>query len=297
MIENLRSPRLKWVIVLVVVAAVLLLFITQYNTLTTSLYLRYIDYKWNSVELTGLSENEPLKDGFPEDWQSSTSDNDPLLWWHEHAIMPEIATIPESALAGRQPFLIMLDMLNGRYSNIQQRIDAQGVPCSSTPEMTSWLLSMAPEVEQQGGPAATEKLYQLAAELAPGCPQPHGQLAQLYVENGAYPAAVQQYRLAAELAEESPLAGYYYFNEGSLHVRHTGNFEQAIFTFERAETLEAWVTGNVFQGAPAYNLGLVYKNAGLYQEAIASFERVMACEGCSFLQRSAAAELAALEGE
>ena len=47
MIENLRSPRLKWVIVLVVVAAVLLLFITQYNTLTTSLYLRYIDYKWN----------------------------------------------------------------------------------------------------------------------------------------------------------------------------------------------------------------------------------------------------------
>jgi tetratricopeptide (TPR) repeat protein len=156
---------------------------------------------------------------------------------------------------------------------------------------------MAPEVEQQGGAVARERLYQLAAELAPSCPQPHGQLAQLYDENGAYTAAVEQYRLAAELAGETSLAGYYYFNEGSLHIRHTGNFEQAIFTFEQAEVLAAWVTGEVFQGAPAYNLGLVYKNAGMYEEAVASFERVMACGGCSFLQRSAAAELATLEGE
>jgi tetratricopeptide (TPR) repeat protein len=438
-LQNLGPNRARWVLILVIILAVLLLLVTQFQTLVQNLYLRYIDYKWNSVELTGFTQNNQLQDGFPDDWLPRTWNNgravfqnetnevrtgsfavlvektssggvvaltqnitvpegatdvtlqvfakgdggaaqiryifegqtnavnggwqdippqetwrnyqvtkqipaevqqievhfrshgrtyfddaflefgrtglaganllnnpgfevdglnqDPFVWWQEHANLPEVDPIPETVLTGELPFLNILDMLNGRYNNIQQRIEQQTLPCATTPEMTSWLLDLAPEIEEQGGASAREKLLQLAIALAPSCPQPYGQLARLYEENGVYYSAAQQYRRAAEIAGETPLAGYYYFNEGLIHVRQTGDLDQAIYTLEKAETLEVWVTGIVFQGASAYNLGLAYKNAGLPEQAALSFQRVLDCDFCSYYRDGAEAELAELAGE
>lgn len=431
---------MKWIIIAAVIIALILLILTQSDRLAANLYLRYLDNKWSSIELTGFSPSgDELQDGFPDDWiprtwsngraviqketeevhtgtyaaqiertssggvaaltqlflvpegatgvilrvfakgdggaaqvrylqegQVSTTnlgwqdiparqewqqyqvtkplppdayqievllrsngrtyfddaffqflkagegmgnllanpdfetdgqEQDPLVWWQEHTIMPNVDNIPETALAGELPFLNILDMLNGRYDNIRRRISEQESSCITKPEMTSWLLDLAPKVEEQGGPAAREKLYQLAIFLAPTCPQPYGQLARLYEENGAYQAAAQQYRLAAELSGETSLAGFYYFNEGLMHVRHTGSLEQAVFTLQKAEELEAWVTGIVFKGASTYSLGQAYKNAGQFEEAAVYFQKVLDCDDCRYYQDAAAAELANLNNQ
>lgn len=247
----------------------------------------FFGFRFENGEISNILENTGFEiDGVVQD---------PLIWWQEHAVLPDMRNVPDNALAGELPFLNILDMLNGRYENIVQRIAQQQESCSTTPEMTSWLLDLAPEVGKAGGASAKEKLFQLAISLAPSCPQPYAQLGRLYEENGVYLSAAKQYRIAAELAGETPLAGYYYFNEGLIHVRHTGNLEEAIFTLEKAETLEAWVTGIVFHGASAYHLGLAYKNAGLEEEAAKSFQRVIDCDFCAYYQDGAEAELAALE--
>jgi tetratricopeptide (TPR) repeat protein len=93
------------------------------------------------------------------------------------------------------------------------------------------------------------------------------------------------------LAGETPLAGYYYYNEGLTHLRHTGHFERAIFALSNAEKLESWVSGVVFQGAATYNLGLALQNAGQFDEAAAAFQRVVACDSCINYQKPAAAAL------
>jgi tetratricopeptide (TPR) repeat protein len=439
LVKTSQLFRHKLSLILVSITAVLLFLVTQSQALIDNLYLRYVDYKWNQVELSGLSKNDELQDGFPDRWlprtwnsgravfRSESSEvhsgnysvrvektstrgvaglsqtyvvpdgavgvslsvfakgaggaaqirfifedqinpvnggwqaippqevwqqyqvdkplpddvrqvevllrsngityfddaffgfrlengempnilenagfeidgivQDPLIWWQEHAVLPDMRNVPDKALAGELPFLNILDMLNGRYENIHQRIALQSASCSTTPEMTSWLLDLAPEIGAEGGASAKEKLFQLAISLAPNCPQPYAQLGRLYEENGVYVSAAEQYRLAAELSGDTPLAGYYYFNEGLIHVRHTGNLEEAIFTLEKAETLEAWVTGIVFQGASAYHLGLAYKNAGLEEEAAKSFQRVIDCDFCVYYQEGAKAELAALESE
>jgi tetratricopeptide (TPR) repeat protein len=187
-----------------------------------------------------------------------------------------------------------MDMLNGRYEAISQRITEQGNGCLAGPEMTSWLLNLAPDIEAQGGPAAREKLYQLTIRLAPTCPQPYGQLGTLYENNRAFWAATLQYRKAAELAGNTPLAGFYYYKEGLTHVRYTGNLDQAIYALENAERLQTWVTGVVFQGAAAYNLGLALRDSGQLDEAAAAFQRVIDCDSCVNYQKPAQAALRTL---
>jgi hypothetical protein len=291
-----KFSRLNLIIVGAVVSAVLLLLLSPYNSLFHNITLRYIDYKWNSVALTGLTVNNHLQDGLPDYWQArtwgggqaiiqkaaeggrtglhaasveKTSDvgvaalsqilkipenrnqhsfwvfakgdagaaqvrflfegqpgaengrwitipattdwqryqfetaipagaaraeallrssgqtafddaylwfvlpegeienyllnpgfetdgveQDPLVWWQEHAVLPDINAIPETSLAGELPFLNIMDMLNGRYDAISQRLTEQQQPCAAMPEMTSWLLNLAPEIEAQGGSAA-----------------------------------------------------------------------------------------------------------------------------------------------
>lgn len=437
--ENHKPSYRHYVPILAGIAVVLILLTTQSQKLINNLYLRYIDYKWNRVELTGLTNNTELQDGFPDFWnarawrggraeirsestevhtgsysalvertspggvtalsqllpvpedaanvslavfakgdggaaqilyffegqQASVNGGwqdipalgnwqqyqinkplppevrqieillrssgvtffddaeitfrseageslkplknpgfeedglpqDPFVWWREHTVLPELGNIPQETLTGELPYLNMLDMLNGRYEAIRQRITQQETPCSTTPEMISWLLDLGQEVYDQGGPSSAEKLLQLAISIAPTCPQPYFQLGRLYELNGVYLSAAEQFRLAAELSGETPLAGYYYFNEGLIHVRHTGDLDQAIFTLEKAGALEAWVTGIVFQGASAYNLGLAYKNAGLRAEASDAFRRVIDCDACTYYHDAAAAELNALKGE
>ncbi len=433
MMKHANSSRLNMIILGAVITAVLLFLLTQSQAIIHNLTLRYIDYKWNTVTLTGLTVNNNLQDGLPDNWQARTwnggqgiihktadikrtgnaaisvektnntgvaalsqivtipensnqlsfwvfargdagaaqvrfiiqnqpgtqnggwqtipateewqryqvetaipanavraevllrsngqtffddtfllfvlpagerenylanpgfeidgIEQDPLLWWQEHAILPDIETLPDIPLSDELPYLSILDMIDGRYQAISQRINEQTQSCGSRPELTSWLLNLAPELEQQGGPAAREKLYQLGIALAPTCPQPHGYLARLYEDNRAFWAAAEQYRLAAELAGDTPLAGYYYYNEGLTHVRQTGHLERAIIALSKAEQLESWVVGVVFQGSATYNLGLALRDAERFDEAAAAFQRVLDCDACINYQKPAAAAL------
>ena len=231
------------------------------------------------------------------DFEEDGLDQDPITWWQEHAVVPPFKPITGVDFSSEIPFLNIMDMLNGRYEAISQRNLQNGNNCHGGPEVTSWLLNMAPEVEAQGGLAAREKLYQLAITLAPNCPQAHGQLGHLYEENRAFWAATVQYRKAAELSGNTPIAGFYFYQEGLTHVRHTGNLDQAIYALENAERLQTWVTGVVFQGAAAYNLGLAFRDAGRFNEAAAAFQRVIDCDSCLNYKRPAESALRNLENK
>ena len=106
-----------------------------------------------------------------------------------------------------------------------------------------------------------------------------------------------EYHKAAELSGSTPLAGYYYFNEGLIHVQRTGDLDLAIFALEKAEQLKAWDTGNIIQGASDFFLGFAYKKTGLNEEAAAALQRVLDCDLCSYYHEDAATVLSQINGQ
>lgn len=237
-----------------------------------------------------LGPNALKNPGFEQDGISQ----DPLEWWLDHVVALDPVVAPEDDALERLSYLNVADMLAGRYDVVKQRAFALGDDCASTPAMTSWLIARGDDFEQTGGAAARERLYQLAVELAPHCPQPYAALAQLYRSHLGFGRAAELFHQAAERTHESALAGRYYFEEGFLHVRYTGDTERAIDALQQAERFDGWEGGAWHWGAASFFLGQALEAEGRSSEAQQAYQRVMDCQQCSYHHAAALDRLAVL---
>lgn len=259
--------------------------------LRTSKQSRF-DEVYVSVEKDGQMGLNLLKNpGFEQD---GIVEN-PLAWWEEHVKRNKIAASPDLDPEERLSYLNITDMLAGRYGAIRERARQLDDRCVLAPDMTSWLIARGPEFEQTGGAAARERLYQLAIELAPNCPQPQAALAGLYESHQAFGRAAELYHRAAELSGDTAQAGRYYFDEGLLHVRYTGDWEQAVKALQQAERLSGWEGGGPwYRGVATLNLGIALEMLGRDSEARAAYQRVLDCASCSYHHSTARDRLYAL---
>jgi tetratricopeptide (TPR) repeat protein len=157
--------------------------------------------------------------------------------------------------------------------------------------MTGFLISKGMDVRLQGSKTASERIYQLAIDLTPNCPQPYTELANLYGLQSSYLIAADFYHRAAELAGMEPIAGRYSFEEGFIHVRHTGLIDQAIPALEKAEKITDWERSSWHQGAATFFLGTAYEEKGMLEEAIFAYQRVVDCLECTAHHEYAQARL------
>lgn len=253
--------------------------------------LTWFDEAYVGVESDGqLGPNLLRNPGFEQDGVSE----DPLEWWQTHIIQPDALSIPEGRMPERLSYLNIIDMLAGRYDALRERSQQLGDRCASAPGMTSWLIARGDDFEREGGEAARERLYQLALELAPNCPEPYAALAGLYRSHHAFGRATELYHQATERSGETMLAGRYSFAEGFLHIRYTGDTERAIPALQQAEQLSGWEGGDWYWGAASLFLGQALEAEGRIEEAAAAYRRVIECEQCSYHHTAALNRLKAL---
>ena len=98
---------------------------------------------------------------------------------------------------------------------------------------------------------------------------------------GSYLLAANLYHQASELAGTTPLAGKYAFEEGFIHVRHTGLTDQAIPALKKADVLKGWERSAWHHGAAIYFLATAYESLGMDEEAILAYQRIMDCSACT----------------
>ncbi len=265
--------------------------------LRTATGVTFFDDAYAGVDQDGLLGTNLLKNSrFEQDGVTEY----PVEWWQSHVVGTNDSSfrteVADNSFEGLS-YLNVVDMLAGRYEMIKQRAFQLGDDCVSTPEMTSWLIARGDNFEYKGGAAARERLYQLAIEMVPNCPQPYAALGSLYESNLAFWRAAELYRQAAELSGETFLAGKNYFAEGFLHVRNTGNMERAIFALQQAEQLSGWEGSYWYWGAAPYYLGQALEAEGRHSEAIAAYQRVLDCSKCTYHHNSALAKLKVLSGD
>ena len=262
------------------------------GTTEAELRLRTSGLTWFDEAYVGIDKDGQLgpnllqNPGFEQDGLYE----DPLEWWQEHVLSTRPLSL-SNTVSDRLSVLNIVDMLNGQYDSIKQRAERIGDSCVSAPEMTSWLVGLGPEFEKMGGAAARERVYQLAIQLAPNCPQAYAALAKLYESYGAYWAAVNFYHQAAELAGETAEAGRYYFEEGYLHVKYTGKMDMAVAPLQKAEQLSGWERGTWYQGAASLYLGRALEAESQVVAAIAAYQRVINCSHCRYYHDAAQVRL------
>ena len=248
----------------------------------------YFDEAYLGIAMDGrVAENLLGNPGFEEDGVSS----DPLTWWSSNVAAP----VKQYALPRGIAYMNIRDMLNRNSSAIQQRAREQEGNCSESPAMTGWLLARGPDFEQASGVNAREQLYKLATQLAPDCPQPYAALANLYAGAQSCWRAAELYTQAAQLSEGIPqLTGYYFFQEGLLRHRCTGELDQAVTAFQKAEQSSGWEGGTWYYGAAPFFLGQIWESLGQPNKAAEAYRRVVDCEKCFEHRTAASARLAIL---
>jgi tetratricopeptide (TPR) repeat protein len=244
----------------------------------------YFDEAYLGIVSEGKEEpNLLLNSGFEKDGYSG----DPLTWWFSEVAAP----IRQNHFQRGIPYENIEDMLIGDSSAIQQRARELGDSCSETPAMTGWLLARGEDFEKAGGVFAREQLYKLAIELAPNCPQSYAALADLYMRVQSCWRAAGLYNKAALLSEDTPLSGYFSFQEGMLRQRCTGELELAVVAFQKAEKISGWEGAAWYYGAAPYFLGQVWEALGNQGAAIDAYQRVVACEKCVEYRKAASNRL------
>jgi hypothetical protein len=247
----------------------------------------YFDEAYLGVVSNGREESNLLKNsGFEEDGLSG----DPLIWWFSEVAAP----IEQNDFPRGIAYMNIEDMLTGNSSAIQQRARELGGNCSESPAMTGWLLARGEDFERAGGVFAREQLYLVAIKLAPNCPQPYAALADLYARSQSCWRAAELYKQAAHLSEGTPPSGYYFFQEGLLRQRCTGELEQAAVAFKKAEQSSGWEGAVWYYGAAPYFLGQVWEALGHPREAVEAYRRVLTCEKCAEYHKAASDRLASL---
>lgn len=235
-------------------------------------YVGYMD------ETGKLGGNLLINPGFEHD---GTLEN-PLTWWSDQTQTQQFTFEIENTGTDHTSYLNIIDMLAGNYESIRERSAQLEHDCGSFPDMTGWLLAKGENINPAGGLADRERLYQLAIYLAPNCPQPYVFLANLYKAQGGIWSAAELYRQAAELYGETPMAGRYYFEEGLLHVRNTGDYERAVFALQKAEKLSGWDAGGWYAGVAPLHLGIALEGLGRHDEAVAAYQRILDCQKCNY---------------
>jgi len=274
-----------------------LMFRVSSNVNTIRLLLRagdlgviYFDEAYLGVASDGRAESNLLgNSGFEEDGVSG----DPLIWWSSDVAAP----VNQNDLPRGIAYMNIGDMLNGNSSAIQWRARELGSNCSENPAMTGWLLARGEDFEQAGGVLAREQLYQLAIKLASNCPQPYAALAELYAQAQSCWRAAELYNQSARLSEGTPLSGYYSFQEGMLQYRCTGELEQAVIAFQKAEQSSGWEGAAWYYGVAPFFLGQVWEALGHPDEAADAYRRVVACGKCVEHRVTALARLQALTAQ
>lgn len=204
-----------------------------------------------------------------------------LQWWTDNNLSinyaESLSDVPFSSLS----YINILDTLMGRYDSIQERAEIIGNDCALAPEMAGFLISKGMNNNLPGGLSASERIFQFAIDLMPNCPQPYAALAKLYSSQRSYLLAANLFHQASALSGTTPLAGKYSFEEGFIHVRHTGLIDQAIPALKKAEHLDGWERSSWHYGAATFFLGTAYESKGMLEDAFLAYQRVMDCSECT----------------
>jgi len=247
----------------------------------------YFDEAYLGIASDGRAESNLLgNSGFEEDGVSG----DPLIWWSSEVAAP----VKQNDLPRGIAYMNIGDMLNGNIPAIQLRARELGINCSENPAMTGWLMARGEDFEQAGGVFSREQLYHLAIKLAPNCPQPYVALAKLYKEHLGFWRAAELYHQAAELSGDTIWRARYFFEEGLLHVRYTGEMAQAISALQKADEVQGWEPGYWYKGAAAFFLGQAFESSGRIEEARLAYQRAITCTGCGYHSVEARKRLEAL---
>ena len=205
---------------------------------------------------------------------------DPITYWLDNVEIPTSSSFGVGDTSLGISYQNILSFQNGQYASITNRGNQLNGNCAYFPDMTAWLTAWGEYFEQEGGFAAKEKLYNLAIQIAPKCPQPYAALASLYSTHNANYKAAQLYHLASKLADESNLAGKYAFEEGFIHVRYTGLYQEAELALRRAENTHGWEGSHWELGAASYFLGQALEQLNRKEEAVEAYQRVLNCVAC-----------------
>jgi tetratricopeptide (TPR) repeat protein len=117
--------------------------------------------------------------------------------------------------------------------------------------------------------ACTWQAWQVAANLAPGNPNPHLALGAFHFARGDTQAATQAFEKALSLSPDLPEA---YNNLGLIYAQQ-GKHEQAIAAFHRALELEPGIA------ATEHNLGASLQATHNYEEAVGHYQTSLALAG------------------
>jgi hypothetical protein len=231
----------------------------------------------------GSPKNLLSNSGFEQDG----SDEDPMEWWLRHFQSREDQGTNPPPDSTRLVYANIRDLMIGNLENVQTRSNLPEGECADQPEISSYLIEHGKEIEKVGGAAAKERLYLLAADLAPRCPFPYAALGDLYRAHFSYDKAARYYAQAAELSADTFLAARYAFDAGLLHWSYTGNLDRAQLYLHRAENSRGWEPSAWHRGAAAYYLGRTFEDMGLPEEAAEAYQRVLQCAECTDHQKNA----------
>jgi tetratricopeptide (TPR) repeat protein len=225
-----------------------------------------------------LLENADFEqDGIPEN---------PLELWKQNVSYH----LPDNSKTREESNIVfsnIVDLVESNFIDIQSRAHELGNRCAYFPEMTSFLLSYGSQFRLSGGAAAEERLYQLAISLAPNCPRPYAELANLYKSTKSFWKASNLYSKAADLSVGTILEGKYAFEAGLIEWMYTGELDRALLHLKRAEARGGWETSQWEQGAATYYLARTLEDLDRKDEAVQAYLRLIYCEKCVYHQSSA----------
>jgi hypothetical protein len=212
---------------------------------------------------------------------------DSLVWWkNQNESIPPIK-ISSVSFEGDIAFQNVVDMSAGNYDQINRRIEELGASCAAIPEATGWLLALGKE----NGNLQKEQFYRLAIKLAPNCPQPYAALAKLHASDFAFESAASLYHKAYQLSDGTVWAGLYAFEEGFIHIRHTGRVQDAISSLTKASEITGWEVSAWHRGIAPLLLGYAYDANAMPVEANEAFQHVIDCKNCAYHHLEAARRL------
>lgn len=130
-------------------------------------------------------------------------------------------------------------------------------------------MSIGQWCSEQDAATCTHRAWQVAANLAPGDPNPYLALGSFYYTRGDADAAVQAFETVLNLAPNLPEA---HNNLGLIYAQQ-GKHDQAISSFQQALELEPGIA------TVEYNLGTSLQATHNYTEALAHYQTSLALDG------------------
>jgi tetratricopeptide (TPR) repeat protein len=130
-------------------------------------------------------------------------------------------------------------------------------------------MSVGQWCSEQDATACTRQAWQVAANLAPGDPNPQLALGGFYYTHGNLQLAMRAFETALDLAPDLPEA---HNNLGLIHAQQ-GEYDQAIASFQRALELEPGIS------TTEYNLGTSLQATQNYTEALGHYQTSLALGG------------------